>query len=168
MNAVKNARMRYLQSMHDAMRKSSENIRKELGVDVQLREFTRSTITAIEEWGATEFDWSEILSRVRDPDCFRFGIWFGNRLVAVAIATTSGQSVCLRYIEADRRDDAPLKGLRILIALEAITIYGQLRGKVEIKLEPIDEGLISLYENSYGFERISPRKGVPKYWRKRI
>jgi len=167
-SAVKNARMRYMQNMHDAMRRASENIRKDLGEEVQLREFTRATLDAIEEWGPTDFDWNEILLRVRDPDCFRFGIWVGNRLVAVAIATTSNQSVCLRYVEADKREDAPLKGLRILVALEAITIYGQLRGKTEIKLEPINEDLVSLYENTYGFERIVLRKGPSKYWRKRI
>jgi hypothetical protein len=154
--------------MHDAMRLATEHIRKELGLDVQLREFTRATLDGIKEWGESEFDWGEIFRSLRDPDCFRFGIWMGGRLTAVAIATTSGQSICLRYVEGDKREDAPLTGLRILIALEAITIYGQLRGKLEIKLEPINAALITLYEDTYGFEAISPHKGAPKFWRKRI
>lgn len=154
--------------MHDAMRMASENIRKHIGVEFQLREFTRATLDGISKWGETEFDWGEILRNLKDPDCFRFGIWVGDRLTAVAIATTSNQSVCLRYIEADQREDAPLTGLRILIALEAITNYGQLRGKLEIKVEPINEKLISLYEDTYGFEAVRSRKGAPRYWRKRI
>lgn len=168
LNAIQHARARYLQNMHDAMRMAAENIRKGLGVECQLKEFTRATQDGISKWGKNEFDWDDILRNIRDPDCFRFGIWVADRLTAVAIATTSNQSVCLRFIEADRREDAPLTGLRILIALEAIAIYGQLRGKSEIRLEPVNEKLISLYEDTYGFEVVPPRKGAPRYWRKRI
>jgi hypothetical protein len=157
-----------MQNMHDAMRKATENIRALIAVDFQLREFTRATLEGVEKWGNAEFKWDEILRDIKDPDCFRFGIWVGDRLTAVAIATTSNQAVYLRFIEGDRSEDAPLTGIRILIALEAITIYGQLRGKLEIKLEPINEELISLYENTYGFEAVTPRKGSPKIWRKRI
>lgn len=154
--------------MHDAMRRATENIRNQLGVDFQMKEFTRATLDGIQEWGETDFQWSDILRNLKDPDCFRFGIWVGDRLTAVAIATTSDRSVCLRYVEADKRENAPLTGLRILIALEAITIYGQLRGKLEVKLEPINEKLVNLYEDVYGFEPIVPRKGLPRYWRKGI
>ena len=154
--------------MHDAMRKASDNLKREASLDVHLREFTRSTLEIVVTWKNLKFDWPEIHRSIKDPDCFRFGIWSQDRLSAVALATTTNQAVCLRFVEGDESDDAPLRGLRILIALEAITIYGQLRGKSELKLEPINEKLISLYEDTYGFEAISPRKGSPKYWRKSI
>lgn len=167
MNALSAARARYLQNKHDAMRAAVIKLAPLLGVEFRLVEFSRSTMEALDSWQNAEFDWAEIDRRHRDAGTFKFGIWVGDRLTAVALATVSGQSVRLEFVEGEQFDACPLKGKRILIALEAVANYAQARGKNEIVLEPINPTLISLYEDVYGFEAVRPRKGSP-YWRKRI
>ena len=167
MSSISAARARYMRNRHDALRGATDTLRPILGVDFRLVEFSRSTLDAIQEWGTSEFDWPEIHRRYNEPDSLKFGIWVGDRLAAAVVATTTGQSVKIQFVEGDPRGDCPLRGRRILIALEAAANYAQLRGKLELVLEPINEILIILYEDIYGFEAVRPRRETP-YWRKRV
>lgn len=71
------------------------------------------------------------------------------------------------FFEADPRPECPLKGKRILIALDAIAAYVQGSGRAEIRVEPANDKLVEVYQTVYEFEVVSPRKGKP-YCRKRI
>lgn len=73
----------------------------------------------------------------------------------------------LRFLEGDPRQDCPLRGKRILIALETAANYAQGRGKKEIRVQPIDDKLVYLYESVYGFVLESPKNEEP-YYRKGV
>jgi len=135
-----------------------------LGLDVQITEWGGRAGKHLAEWGSSRFDWPEIFRRHNDPDRIDMAIWAGrDRLAALGLGLTTSQSVTLRFLEGDPRPDCPLKGKRILIALEAASNYAQLRGKKEIRLQPKNEALIYLYETVYGFVLESPRNETPYY-----
>jgi hypothetical protein len=89
------------------------------------------------------------------------------RLCAIGIADTTGESVFARILEADSRSGCPLKGLRSLIYFETVAAYGQNLGKNEMRCQPINDKIGELYRDTYGFEIERPRKGQP-YYRKGI
>lgn len=168
MNSLVAAKNRYIQDRYEAMRLTMEGLREHVGVKFKLIEISRSTLEVWKEqwpkWPKTElnqFDWDEIHKRFREPDSFKFAIWADDELCGLVVGTTSGQSIKVRFIEGSPNPSCPLKGRRILIALEAVALYGQLRGKRELVLEPINQKLIDVYENDYGFEVVRPRKGDP-------
>jgi hypothetical protein len=114
-----------------------------------------------QQWGSSQFDWDAVNSNYRGIDAFKFAIWVDDILCGLAIATTGDKNVKLRFIEGSPDPNCPLKGRRVLIALEAAANYGQRRGKHVLTLEPLNEKLILLYETAYGFEVVRPSKGPP-------
>lgn len=139
-----------------------------LGERIQITEWSGRAARHLSDWGETHFPWEEIFQKHRDPDRLDMAIWGAeDRLSGLALGLTTGQSLMLRFVEGDPREDCPLRGKRILIALEAATNYAQARGKREIRLQPINEKLVYLYENVYGFTLESPRNETP-YYRKGV
>lgn len=135
---------------------------------VRITEWSGRALKCSESWGKTYFDWPEIFRRHREPDRLDMAIWSGpDHLSALALGVPTGQSIMMRFAEGDRRDSCPLRGKRILIALEAATNYAQLQGKREIRVQPINNELVYLYENVYGFVLESPRNEHP-YYRKGV
>jgi len=114
------------------------------------------------------WDWEEIFRGHRDPDRLELVIWtVGDRLSGLGLVLTSGRAVELRFLEGDPRPDCPLKGRRIAVALEAAARYAQARGKLEIRLQPLNASLGCLYCKAYGFEEVTP-KGAQSYLRKAV
>ncbi|MER9391887.1 MULTISPECIES: hypothetical protein [unclassified Mesorhizobium] len=135
---------------------------------VQITEWSGRALKHYGEWGQSYFDWQKIFRVHREPDRLDMAIWSGQgRLSGLALGLTTGQSLMLRFMEGDPREACPLKGKRILIALEAATNYAQARGKREIRLQPINEKLVNHYTNVYGFVLESPRHEEP-YYRKGV
>ncbi|MBX5153221.1 hypothetical protein HJC04_11335 [Rhizobium sp. NLR8a] len=155
------AKARYNQNRFDACHKAVTNLRGVIGVEFHISDLSRGALEAVNsQWGSSEFDWQRIHDVYREPDCIKVAFWVGERLCALAIGTTSGQSLRFRFLEGSPDPNCPLKGVRILIALEVMALYGQMRGKRELVLEPINEKLIDVYENTYGFEVVRPAKGT--------
>ncbi len=77
------------------------------------------------------------------------------------------EAATLRYCEGNPQDGCVYKGKRVLIALEAVTNYALGAGLSEIRIDPVNEKLASLYQTVYGFELVEPKKG-PAYYRKGI
>lgn len=155
------ARARYEKARHEACIKAG-HLRQVLSVNFEVAEMGRAALDAVAtQWKTSKFNWDEIYRDMRGIDTFKFAIWVGDRLCGLGVATTSNQSIRLRFIEGSPLEDCPLKGRRILIALEAVAYYGQLRGKKELLLEPLNEKLISVYETTYGMKIIHPTKGNP-------
>lgn len=139
-----------------------------LGKPVQITEWSGRALKHLGDWGGSHFDWEEIFQKHREPDRLDMAIWSSQeRLSGLALGLTTGQSLMLRFVEGDPRQDCPLKGQRILIALQAATNYAQARGKREIRLQPVNEKLVYLYEKVYGFALESPRNEAP-YYRKGV
>jgi hypothetical protein len=139
-----------------------------LGTPVQITEWSRRALEGLADWGETRFPWDEIFRRHRDPDRLELAIWSQrDRLSGLALGLTTERSLLLRFVEGDPRSDCPLKGKRILIALEAAAYYAQARGRKEIRVQPIHDKLVHLYENVYGFVLVSPRNEAP-YYRKGV
>jgi len=60
-----------------------------------------------------------------------------------------------------------LIGKRLLIALDASVNYTQINGRYELRVEPVNDKLINLFEVDFGFKPVNPRKGTP-YWSKQV
>lgn len=156
------ARARYENDRQQACIAAGDSLRETLGVDFRISQISRSALDAVHtQWKSSEFDWDKINTDIRGIDAFKFAIWVGDRLCGLAVATTSNQRIRLRFLEGSPLPDCPLKGRRITIALEAVAFYGQRRGKRELTLEPLNEKLISVYQNTYGFQIIRPHSDPP-------
>jgi hypothetical protein len=94
-------------------------------------------------------------------------VWCGDRLAALALGLTTGEAVVVRFLEGDPRPDCPLKGRRILIVLECMANYAQGRGKAELRIEPANEALETLYRETYGFSLETPR-GRSAYYKRTV
>lgn len=139
-----------------------------LGRQIRVTEWTGRAAKSLVDWNGSAFDWPAIFRRHNDPDRLDMAIWHGqDRLCGLALGLTTSNSVVLRFLEGDPRQDCPLRGRRILIALETATNYAQARGKKEIRLQPKNDDLVYLYENVYGFVLESPRNEAP-YYRKGV
>lgn len=139
-----------------------------LGSHVTVGEWGGRVWRHFDEWGGSHFDWREIDRRHRDPDRLDIAIWSDHeRLAGLGLGLSTGQAIVLRFLEGDPRQDCPLRGKRILIALETATNYAQGRGKKEIRVQPINDKLVYLYENVYGFVLESPKNEEP-YYRKGV
>ena len=139
-----------------------------LGKQIQITEWSGRAARALAGWDKPAFDWPDVFRRHNDPDRLDMAIWCGqDQLCGLGLCLTTANSVVLRFIEGDPRQDCPLKGRRILIALETATNYAQVRGKKEIRLQPKNDDLVYLYEKVYGFVLESPRNEAP-YYRKGV
>ena len=115
-----------------------------------------------------DWDWRELMRRYRDPDRLDMAIWTrSDRISALALAVTTGPAVELKFLEADPRADCPLRGKRVLIALETVACYAQVRGKREVRVRPINEAVASLYRDVYRFELVAKPK-MTSYLMRRV
>ena len=73
----------------------------------------------------------------------------------------------MRFVEGDPSPECALIGRRLLIALDVATNYTQISGRHELRVEPMNDRLVNLFEATYGFEPVKPRKGSP-YWAKKV
>jgi hypothetical protein len=94
-------------------------------------------------------------------------VWRAERLAGMFFGTLTGEAFVLRWVEGDPRPDCPLRGRRLLIALDVATNYAQRNGRYELRVEPINEVLINLFERDYGFRAVKPRDSKP-YWSKQV
>ncbi len=169
------AKQQYQSAAFEAYRVAAINLVSAIGVEFYVSNWTRRAAEAYREqweWVSRNpdaaFDWHNIFHRHKDPDRMEIVIWGPNdRLCGLGLATTNRTSVILQFIEGDPRPDCPLRGKRLPIALEAVACYGQGRGKSEIRLQPINEKLASLYRDVYDFTR-ETRKGEQAYFRRPI
>jgi hypothetical protein len=154
---------------------AGKSLRVQLGIDVRIRRTSRTAYEHIRDyWDVAGrhpdagWDWEELFRRHREPKRLDMAIWTPTgRLVAMGLATITTAAATVRYVEGDPRADCHLKGKRVLIALEAATNYALGAGLAEIRIEPINGALASMYEKVYGFELVKPPK-APPYYRKGI
>jgi hypothetical protein len=170
---LERAKARYAEQRESAFRIAGQNLVPLIGVQFHITGWTNKAREALATWRETgrhvdgRFDWEEIFRRYRETDRLDMAIWVGDRLAALGLGTCTGSSVLLRYLEGDPRQDCPLKGRRILIALEAAANFAQARGKNEIRVQPVNEALSNLYEGVYGFALEKPYK-QDAYYRKGV
>ena len=149
------------------------NLQGHIGVEFMLGGWgARSREAFTDQWSgnhATGWEWPEIFRRHNEPDQLDMSIWGpdGERLCGLGLGLTRGDYVELRFIEGDPRLDCPLRGRRALIFLECSTCYAQARGRSELRIEPINEGLANLYQKVYGFTLANYHDGRP-YFTKRV
>jgi hypothetical protein len=155
---------------------ASRSLRASLGIDVRIRRVGRSAHEQVRDvWDAAGrhpdagWDWEEIFRKHREPKCLDMAIWTGNseRLIALAMATMNTEAATLRYCEGNPVEGCDYKGKRVLIALEAVANYALGAGLAEIRIDPVNGALASMYEKVYGFELVKPSK-APTYYRKGI
>lgn len=162
-------RQKYVTRAIEARAATQGSLCEVLGVDFTLTEISgRMREAMASQWPEAKFDWPAILQKYRnDADRLDVAVWCEGRLAGVFFGTLTGEAFVLRWVEGDPRADCPLKGLRLLIALDVATNYTQRNGRHELRVEPINEKLINLFEQDYGFKAVKPRNGTP-YWSKQV
>ncbi len=171
MSALSRAKARFEANRFDSRLRATKNLEAKIP-NFNLSGWGERVRTAyLDQWFAEpmkpQFDWVEVFARHNDPDRLDICVWSGDRLSGLALGTTTGEAVEMRFVEGDPRPDCPLKGRRILIFLEAATCYAQVRGRRELRIRPINERLEHLYTQTYGFVLETLRNG-DRYYRKGI
>jgi hypothetical protein len=169
------AKQRYAAAAFEAYRVAALDLVPAVGVEFYITNWTRRAADAYRiQWcnaprqPENPFDWEDIFRHHKDPDRLEVVIWGPEqRLSGLGLATTNRQSVILQFVEGDARADCPLQGKRLGIILETAACYAQERGKAELRLQPINEKLASLYVDAYGFTR-ETKKGERPYFRRPI
>lgn len=163
------ARERYRNDADIARRKASLILIPHIGLNFFITGWTsRGREAYADHWQSSCFDWPEIYRRHNEPDRLELAIWASdNRLCGLGLGLTTGGAVELRFLEGCRTEDCPLKGFRAAIALEAVACYAQLRGKPEIKVNPINDRLRNLYVDLYGFDEVRKPNREP-YFRRMV
>lgn len=161
------AKERYRADAATACRMASLTLIPHIGINFHVTSWTSSGRDAYDEqWGSPVFNWPEIFRRHSDPDRLELAIWSPeHRLCALGLGLTTGRAVELRFLEGCETEGCPLKGFRAAIALEVVACYAQLRGKLEIRVTPINDRLRQFYVELYGFEEVRPRGQEPYYRR---
>lgn len=168
--SIEREKARFESNRYDARLQATQNLR--LGVEFTLTGWgERAKEAYADQWlnhCTPQFDWERIFRIHRDLDRLDLVIWGpGGRLSGLALGLTTPQAVIMSFIEGDPRPDCPLKGKRVLIGLECGTCYGQVRGRTEIRIQPINKRLEELYRQEYGFVLETPGRGE-SYYRKDI
>lgn len=140
----------------------------EFGVAFQISHWNSAAHAAYQtQWQSPEFDWVEIFRRHSDPDRLDIAMWVGDRLCGLALATTTESAIKLLFLEGDSRPDCPLSGLRIPIFLDIAANYAQDRGRVELRVWPLNTRLEELYRDTYGFSLVADGT-TAQYWRRGV
>jgi len=161
-------RQKYIQGAYQARQFSEQLLSSQLGVNFNTSEWSGRTFEALRaQWGNSVFDWERIAVATREPSRFDAAVWVGDRLCCLLVATLGGEAVTLRWVEGDPRPECPLKGRRLLIALDLVTNYAQANGRYEIRAEPLNSAMVNLFETDYGFHAVKA-KGRTPYWRKQV
>lgn len=160
------------QNRASAFRAAALNLQPHLGVEFNISPWSNKALRAFDGHWSTfkrevEWDWPEIFRGHRDYDRLDLAIWSGDRLCGLGLGITTPSALELRFLEGCPDPECPLRGRRILIALEAAACYAQTCGKKEIRVSPINSSLESLYRDTYGFALETPAKGAP-YYRKGV
>lgn len=155
-----------------AYRTAALNLTAIIGTDFNISGWTNKVHRELDgQWQThprqVPWQWDEIFAGHREFDRLDIAIWSGPTLCGLGLGLTTASALNLRFLEGAPDPNCPLKGYRILIALEAAACYAQARGKKEIRLSPINSSLESLYRDTYGFELEKPAKGEP-YYRKGV
>lgn len=170
---IASAREKYLRHQFEACRSCAAELGPLLGVSFSIAECSGRALEAVEtQWEPagrnkeTRWDWREVIRRHKEPDRLEIAIWSSDRLSGLGLALTGGDCVTLSFLEGDPRPDCPLKGRRVLIALDAAARYAQVRGRAEIRVRPINSALERLYVKTYGFEKRSPKGEEPHFFKR--
>jgi hypothetical protein len=172
---LQRAKARYAANREAANRGAVLKLVPHIGVQFSLANWTNRAREAYEaQWLPAvrhpdgNWDWPGIFNSYRDLDRFDLVIWGpDDRLSGLCLGTCQNNALKLQFIEGDPRPDCPLIGRRILICLEAAARYAQARGKAELRLQPVNSSLESLYRDTYGFALEKPPKLEP-YYRKGV
>jgi hypothetical protein len=155
MSTIERVRAKYNEARDNARRLAALNLQRAVGTDFYIAGWTRKAQqTFAEQWGGASsigWGWPEIFRRHNDPDRLDMVVWTGNRLCGLGVSTTTGEAVVIRFIEREPQEDCPLKGRIALIMTECSALYAQARGRKELRIEPKNDKLSTLYKELYGF-----------------
>lgn len=161
-------RARWVQKTYEARSSTVKELSPYDGVAFTLTEWSNRAYEAAEsQWSSVYYNWRDINRKISDPDRLDLALWVGDRLVAMCVATTRDRAVYVEIVEGDPNEDCPLTGGRLEILLYACANYAQIRGKTELRLQPKNEKLITLYETVYDFVRVNV-KGYDPYWCRKV
>lgn len=111
-----------------------------------------------------DWDWEEIFKGHKEYDRLDLAVWgAGDRLSVLGLGLVKSDAVEVRFVAGDPRPGCPLIGHRALIVLECAQAYAQLRGKHELRVQPVNERLEELYTTKFGFTLATPRNQPPSY-----
>lgn len=173
MSALTEAKARYGGYKDAASLHATRTLGPILGIDVRLLRWSNKTREALEDqWGGVarapeaHWDWREVFRSYSEPSSFDMALWTSDgRLCALGLATKNQTAITFRFAEGDPRPDCPYRGKRLPVLLEAVVFYGQILGLEQVRIEPANSTLETLYKSLYGFSLETPKKGRSFLWR---
>jgi hypothetical protein len=140
-----------------------------LGLPIRFYEWTGATEEAYDaQWlplvdrREPHFHWPHIHDLYKgDMDRFVMAMWADDRLAGLALIHSAGASVSIEALEGDARPDCPLKGKRTVGALEVATCYAQAMDRKTLRIEAVNDTLMRLYTETYGFSLEKRVKQAP-------
>jgi hypothetical protein len=165
------ARARYQAAKSSARRQAALNLMPVFGVEFTVLGYgPRAAQALTDQWAGkhrSRWDWPEIFRRHKDIDRLDMVIWGAHdRLCGLGLALLKSEYVEVRFLEGDPREDSPTKGKIIPIALECTACYAQATGRGEMRIEPANKRLATIYREAYDFTLVTPDKGAAYYSKK--
>lgn len=173
MSELARARARYEAAKDLARREAAQVLVPKIGTNFHLSGWSGKAREALnDQWVVdgkqlSQWDWNEIFRRHNDPDRLDIVIWgAADRLCGLSLCLSTSTYIEIRFLEGDPRRDCPLTGRRALIVLETAARYAQERGRAELRIQPVNERLETLYRQIYRFELATPHRGSAYYYKR--
>lgn len=165
---------RYRALRLSAYARSRGNVRHYLGEEARFFEFAQSTEEVWRgQWLPTHrrppnggWDWPQIMStyKARAPARFELAVWNQDIsvLCGLAIGEPKHDRLEVAALESNPNPRHPLACKVLPAILDAATCYAQTLGKTQLLLaDPVNDKIISLYCETYGFRLERDEAGRP-------
>jgi hypothetical protein len=164
---LKKAKERADQALQEAVTYGYSNLGVALRADYRIALWSNSIEHMYKSQWCAEvlrkdrgWDWHEVHRRHRGPKDQIVALISGDRLAALMQISATRDRVKIGLLEGDSSIDCLLKPHRALIMLDLAATYDQVLGCNEIHLEALNNNLMVLYRDTYGFIQ-APIKGAP-------
>jgi hypothetical protein len=162
---LERARARYQTAKTGARKQAALNLVPAIGVEFTIIGYgPRAAECLTDQWTGKDrsaWNWPEIFRRHKDIDRLDMVVWDAHdRLCGLGLGLLKAEYLELRFLERDPRGDCPLKGKIIPIALDCATCYAQATGRDELRVEPVNDKLATIYQDVYDFSLVTPAKGA--------
>lgn len=168
------AKLRYITLRAEAMATAWLELRDHLPDGASLSHMSsRSDVAWYSQWQPINdreppnggWHWPNRFAHYKErPENLCVAMWSRNEqeLCGMLVARLNRTAAVVDAIEGSPKVNHSLTGKVLLLGLETAARYAQITGRRELWLmEPSNKKLTRLYVGQYGFEYVTPQKGVP-------
>jgi hypothetical protein len=139
-----------------------------VGVDADLRPINAAALAAVGQWTSRRVAWPwHVMAadwRRNHPDRFEVAVWRDGVLCGLALGrpAPAAAHLSLYYIERNPDPKNPLRGKVTRIVIDALSAYGIVLGKTEMRLIDPLPALVPFYcSPPFGFHLVAPVREAP-------